>query len=449
MSDTTTQGRTTGPAGRNWAGNLAYRAQRLHEPRTLDELREVVTREPRVRPLGSRHSFTDVADSRALVSLDHLPGTVEVDPGARTVRVPAGTRYGALAAVLHAGGWAVHNLASLPHISVAGAVATGTHGSGDRSGTLATAVRGLEMVTADGELVTVGAAQEATAGPVGDGSTARLLDDVALDAVVVGLGLVGVVTAVTLRVEPTFDVAQEVYADVPWDAVLADLGAVTSSADSVSLFTDWRSGTVAQVWRKSRVHADWEPRPALLGMPRSTAEVHPLAGVDPRSTTAQLAAPGPWHERLPHFRMEHTPSHGEELQSEYLVAREDAVGAIAALRELGPRLGDLLLVSEVRTMAADQQWLSSAHGRATVGLHFTWRRDVDGVTALLPHVEEALAPFAPRPHWGKLFTATGAGAPAALRAAYPRFDDFRALAARLDPQGRFHNAFVERHGLVG
>lgn len=449
MTDTITGDGTTGPAGRNWAGNLAYRARRLHEPRTIDELREVVTREPRVRPLGSRHSFTDVADSEALVSLDHLPGTLEVDPEARTARVPAGTRYGALAAVLHAGGWAVHNLASLPHISVAGAVATGTHGSGDRTGTLATAVRGLEMVAADGELVTVGAAQEPVSGPDGDGTRARPLADVELDAVVVGLGMVGVVTAVTLGVEPTFDVAQEVYADVPWDAVLEDLDAVTASADSVSLFTDWRGGTVAQVWRKSRVHADWEPRPALLGVPRATTQLHPLAGVDPRSTTAQLGVPGPWHERLPHFRMEHTPSHGEELQSEYLVAREDAVRAIGALRRLGPRLRDLLLVSEVRTMAADQQWLSSASGRPTVGLHFTWRRDVEGVTALLPHVEEALAPFAPRPHWGKLFTATGAGAPDALRAAYPRFDDFRALAARLDPQGRFHNAFVERHGLTG
>lgn len=447
MTQDTQDGQGTGGtgAGRNWAGNLAYRAQRLHEPHSLAQLRDVVVREPRVRALGSRHSFTDVADGEALVSLDALPGTVEVDPVARTVRVPAATRYGALAPVLHEQGWAVHNLASLPHISVAGAVATATHGSGDRNGTLASAVRGLELVTADGELVTVGAAQAASS----DDGTAQPLEDVDLDAVVVGLGALGVVTAVTLAIEPTFDVAQEVYTGVPWDDALADLDAVTGSADSVSLFTDWRSPTIGQVWRKSRVVPGWQPRASLLGAARSSVELHPLEGVDPRSTTAQLGVPGPWHERLSHFRREFTPSHGQEIQSEYLVAREDAVGAIEALRELGPRLADVLLVSEVRTMAADQQWLSSAYGRPTVGLHFTWRLDADAVTAVLPLVEEALSPFSPRPHWGKVFTAAGAGSPTALRAAYPRFDDFRALAARLDPEGRFHNAFLERHGLVG
>jgi xylitol oxidase len=441
---TTGDGRMSG-AGRNWAGNLTYGARRLHEPRSLEELREVVVAEPRIRALGSRHSFTDVADSDALVSLDHLPGQVEVDADAGTVRVPAALRYGALAPVLHGAGWAVHNLASLPHISVAGAVSTGTHGSGDRSGTLATAVRGLEMVAADGELVTVGAAQA----PTDDATPRTHRPDVPLDAVVVGLGSFGVVTAVTLAVEPTFDVAQEVYPDVPWDAVLADLDAVTGSADSVSLFTDWRAPTVAQVWRKSRVTSGWEPRPHLLGTARSTVAMHPLAGVDPASTTDQLAVPGPWHERLSHFRMEHTPSHGEELQSEYLIAREHAVDAVEALRRVGPRLAEVLLVSEIRTMAADGLWLSGAYGRPTVGLHFTWRRDPEAVTALLVEVEEALAPFGPRPHWGKLFTATGAGSPTALRAAYPRFDDARDLAARLDPHGRFHNAFLERHGLVG
>ncbi|MBC7292127.1 MAG: FAD-binding protein [Actinotalea sp.] len=444
MSDDTNGGTLRAP-GTNWAGNLTYGARALHEPTSVARLQDLVARTPRVRALGSRHSFSDVADGEVLVSLEHLPGVVEVDPAARTVRVPAGTRYGALAPVLHDQGWAVHNLASLPHISVAGAVATGTHGSGDRSGTLATAVRGLEVVTADGELVTVGAAQA----PASGAEAATHRPDVPLDAVVVGLGAFGIVTAVTLAIEPTYDVAQEVYPDVPWDAVLADLDAVTGSADSVSLFTDWRSPTVAQVWRKSRLDAGWEPRPHLLGVARSAVELHPLAGVDPASTTAQLGVPGPWHERLSHFRMEHTPSHGEELQSEYLLAREHAVDAITALRRLGTDLAEQLLVAEVRTMAADDLWLSGASGRATVGLHMTWRRDVEAVGALLPRVEEALAPFAPRPHWGKLFTATGAGSPAALRAAYPRFDDARDLAARLDPQGRFHNAFLRRHGLVG
>lgn len=419
MSTTT----TPGPL-RNWAKNHTYLAGALHQPSTLEAVQEIVSSAPRIRALGSRHCFNDIADSDALVSLERMPEVVEVDEASRTVRVSGGIRYGTLAGHLHARGWAVHNLASLPHISVAGAVATATHGSGDRSGNLATAVRGMEIVRSDGELVTLTA------------------DDADLAGAVVHLGALGVVVGLTLEVEPTYDVAQEVRTGLPWDAALEHFDEITASADSVSLFTDWRGDAVGQSWRKTRV-----PEGAVdvrhFGALAAEVQVHPLAGVDPISTTAQLGVPGPWHERLPHFRMEFTPSHGDELQSEYLVPREHAPDALRAVRAMADRVAPLLLISEVRTIASDDLWLSTAYGRESVGLHFTWKPLQPDVMALLPALEEALAPFAARPHWGKLF----ADADRALAGLYPRMGEFRELVGRMDPRGAFRNDFLERHVL--
>jgi xylitol oxidase len=409
-----------------WAGNYTYGAQTVHRPSTLEELQEVVAAAPRVRALGTRHCFNDLADGPgALVSLDALAPDVVLDADARTVTVSGGVRYGTLAEHLHAARWAVHNLASLPHISVAGAVATATHGSGDRSRNLAAAVAGITYVGADGELRTVVRGDDDLAGSV------------------VALGALGVAARVTLDVEPTFDVAQEVHVDLPWDAALAHLDELTSSADSVSLFTDWTGPNVQQVWRKSRVTSSWAPRSELFGATPADGPRHPLPGIDPVNCTQQLGVPGPWHERLPHFRLAFTPSNGDELQSEYLVPRLHAVAALSAIRGLADRVAPLLQVSEVRTVAADDLWLSTAHGEDHVGLHFTWLPRQPEVAALLPTIEAALAPFDARPHWGKLF----ADVDRDLARLYPRWADFRALAARVDPDGVFRNDFLDRHVL--
>jgi alditol oxidase len=404
----------------NWAGNHAYAAERIERPTSVDELAEVVVGHERVRALGTRHAFTDLADTAGvLVATDGLPAPVEIDAERRTARVGAGLRYGDLAERLAAEGWALATMASLPHISVAGAVATGTHGSGDRTGSLAAAVAGLEYVAADGSLRTVERGEPDFAGSV------------------VALGALGVVTAVTLDLEPAYDVRQDVFLDLPWDTAVASLDELTGAAYSVSLFTDWASGTLQQVWLKSR--GTDEPA-APLGARPATATVHMLAGADVAAVTRQLGVPGPWQRRLPHFRMDFTPSRGEELQSEYLLPREHAPAAIAALRDLAPRFAPLLQVSEIRTIAADDLWLSGAGGRDAVGLHFTWVRDVPGVYAVLPEIEAALLPLGARPHWGKCFAATYDD----LRPLYPHLDDFRALVRRTDPAGRFGNAFLER-----
>jgi alditol oxidase len=410
----------------NWAGNHRYAAGRLHEPRSVAELQELVAGLDRVRALGTRHSFTDLADTEGdLVTTASLPAEVEVDGAARQVRVSGGLRYGDLAQELARQGWALATMASLPHISVAGAIATGTHGSGDRTGSLAAAVAGLELVDGTGELRAVRRGDAGFAGHV------------------VALGALGVTTHVTLDLEPTYDVRQDLWTDLPWDVAVEHLDELTASASSVSLFTDWASGVVQQVWLKSR--ATTVPPTELWGARPAAGPLHMLAGADVAAVTEQGGVAGSWEQRLPHFRLDFTPSRGEELQSEYLVPRTEAAAAVERLRALAPRFAHLLQVSEVRTIAADDLWLSGASGRDVVGLHFTWVRDVPGVYAVLPAIEAALLPLGGRPHWGKCFVAGAAE----LEPLYPRLSDFRGLAGRLDPLGRFRNAFLERHvGLI-
>ena len=407
----------------NWGGNYAYRAARLHRPATLDELRRIVARAPRIRVLGTRHAFTDIADSPELVTLDALPADVVVDHQAGTVSLGAGMTYGALATALAGERVALSNLASTPHIAVGGAIATATHGSGDANGNLATAVAGLELVTSSGDLVNV------------------RRGDADFEGMVVGLGATGAVTRVTLDVEPVYEVGQRVFEGLAWEALFEHFDAVMALGDSVSLFTLWGEA-IEQVWVKRRVTGAPERDPAdVFGARPAPSERNPVPGMDPESSTAQLGLPGLWSDRLPHFRMGFTPSAGAEIQSEYYVPRRDALAAMDALRRLGDTIRPVLYVCEVRTVAADRLWLSPQYGRDSVALHFTWRRDQQAVERALESVEAALAPFAARPHWGKLFLTDAA----ALRRLYERMGDFVSLLERLDARGAFRNAWLERH----
>jgi xylitol oxidase len=403
----------------NWAGNIIYTAEELHRPRSLDALRAVVADSARLRVLGSGHSFNEIAEPGAdgvLLSLDALPSEVAVDTAARTVRVGGGVRYAELARVVHAHGLALPNMASLPHITVAGSVATGTHGSGVANGPLAAAVREVELVTADGSTLVVGR------------------DDPRFDGMVTSLGALGVVTALTLDLEPDYEVAQHVFTELPLEGL--DYEAVAASAYSVSLFTDWRAPGFRQVWLKRRTDQAEVDFPWAAP---ATEKMHPVPGMPAVNCTEQFGVPGPWHERLPHFRAEFVPSSGAELQSEYLLPRGHATAALHAVEEIGAVLAPVLQTCEVRTIAADAQWLGPAYGRDSVALHFTWVEDTELVLPVVRRLESALDGFDARPHWGKVFTT----APATLRARYPRLADFAALAAELDPAGTFRNAFVE------
>jgi alditol oxidase len=410
----------------NWAGNHAYAAATVHRPATLEQAQEIVAGAPRIRVLGSRHSFSAIGDSAELLTLDGLPADVRVDHAAGTVTFGAGLTYGALAATLDAEGVALHNLASLPHISVAGAIATASHGSGDASGNLATAVAGLQLVTSSGELVSA------------------VRGDPDFDGLVVGLGALGAVTRLTLDVEPAYAVRQRVFEGLSWPALFEHFDAITAAGDSVSVFSRW-GPTTEQVWLKRRVAAGAPevPRDDLFGAAAATVDRHPILGLDAVNCSAQLGRPGPWWDRLPHFRMGFTPSSGDELQSEYLVPRRHAVDAIRAVLALAAEVRPLVQVSEIRTVAADSLWMSPQYGQDTAGIHFTWVPDQPAVERALRSVEAALAPFAPRPHWGKLFAAEAAQ----IGPRYPRLADFARLAARLDPRGAFRNTWLERRVL--
>ncbi|GAA1863280.1 D-arabinono-1,4-lactone oxidase [Myceligenerans crystallogenes] len=416
----------------NWARNLAYSARHVARPATPEELAGVVEGAGRVKPLGSRHSFCDVADTTGTHVLleaydDGRPAAV-VDQETGVASLRAGLLYGQAAVALLEQGRALRTMASLPHISLAGAVATATHGSGDTNGCLAGDVVGLELVTADG------------------GTRTLRRGDADFAGAVVGLGALGVVTRVEMATDPAFEVRQDVVVGLPWEALLGELDAITGAAYSVSVFTRWDEADVAQVWLKSRVGGDagqQERRPARdvlleLGAADAAGPVHPLPGEDPAACTVQGGVPGPAHERLPHFRSEFTPSSGAELQSEYLVPRERAVAAVEALRGLGPRIGPLLFAGEIRTVAGDDLWLSPFDGD-TLALHFTWKQDDAAVRAVLHDVEAALLPLGARPHWGKISVTP----PGDIAAMYPRFADFAELAARLDPAGKFRNRYLD------
>ncbi|WP_406356227.1 FAD-binding protein [Streptomyces sp. NBC_00658] len=402
----------------NWAGNITYTAKELHRPHSLDALATLVADSRKVRVLGSGHSFNEIAepgDDGVLLSLTALPPAVDVDTTARTVRVAGGVRYAELARQVHEHGLALHNMASLPHISVAGSVATGTHGSGVTNGSLASAVREVELITSDGSTVTIARGEDR------------------FDGAVTSLGALGVVTALTLDLEPDFEVSQQVFTELPLEGL--DFEAVAASAYSVSLFTDWGQPGFRQVWLKRRTD---QPNPGFPWAEPATEAAHPVPGMPARNCTQQFGVPGPWHERLPHFRAEFTPSSGAELQSEYLLPRADALSALHALDAIRETVAPVLQVCEVRTVAADRQWLSPAYGRDTVALHFTWVEDTAAVLPVVRRVEATLDIFDARPHWGKVFTVPSA----VLRERYPRLDDFRSLAQSLDPAGKFTNAFV-------
>ena len=403
----------------NWAGNITYAARDIHRPTSLDELQTLVAGSERIRALGSRHSFTALPDSAGeLVQLDALPTAIEVDAEARSVSVGAGVTYGELAQHLHRAGWALSNLASLPHISVAGTVATGTHGSGDGNRALSAAVRALDLVGPDGTLR----------------SWRRGEPD--FDGTVVSLGVLGIVTRLELDIEPTFDVSSTQFTGIGWAELDEHLDDLLAAAYSVSLFTRWADG-ITQAWVKNR---GTTPVTELFGATPAVGTLHMLDGADPAAVTEQGGVPGPWHERLPHFRMEFTPSRGEELQSEYYLPRRQGRAAIAALRELGPRLAPVMQNAEIRTLAADDSWLSGAYAQDTVGFHFTWVSDVPGVYDVLPLIEAGLVPLGARPHWGKCFTMSSDD----LLRAYPRLPDFARLRDSLDPDRKFSNVFTDR-----
>ena len=416
------------PHPSNWAGNYFYQARQIHQPETVAQIQEIVHRSVKLKALGTRHSFNDIADSLGdLISLKLFDKILNLDREHRTVTVEAGVRYGELCRWLDREGFALHNLASLPHISIAGACATATHGSGDRNKNLASVISAMEIVTANGELITL----------------AR--DHENFEGAVVNLGGLGVVTKLTLEISPSFQMQQDVYENLPLANLETHFEELSSSGYSVSLFTDWSSGTINQVWVKQLVSNGIaiKAEPELFGAHLAARHLHPIASLSAENCTEQMGVCGPWHERLPHFRLEFTPSSGEELQSEYILPRQHAFAAFQIIDQLRDHIAPLLQISELRTIAADNLWMSPCYQQDSVAIHFTWKKDWEAVRQVLPRIEDGLAQFDARPHWGKLFTME----PARLQSLYKKLVEFRQLQQHYDPQGKFRNAFLDKYVL--
>ena len=410
---------------RNWAGNLTYGTTSVFEPKTIEEVQEIIKKNAHIRALGTRHCFNKIADSHDnLVSTKNLNALISLDAQHKTVTVGGGMRYGELCGQLHQNGFAIHNLASLPHISVAGACATATHGSGVKNGNLATPVSAIEFVSANGDIV----------------SLSREKDRDDFYGSVVGLGCLGVVTKVTLDLIPSFSMQQEVYLNLPIAQLEKHFDEIMSSGYSVSLFTDWQTENVNQVWikRKAAEGETYKPPSEFFGAMLATKNVHPIIEISAENCTEQMSVTGAWYERLPHFKMDFTPSSGEELQAEYFVPRQQAVEAIRSVQTLKDEIKPLLMISEIRTIASDNLWMSPCYEQDSVAIHFTLKQNTEGVMNFLPKLEQKLSSFGVRPHWGKLFTLDAS----ALQSRYTRLNDFKQLIKRYDPNGKFINDFV-------
>ena len=409
----------------NWAGNLTYSTSKNAHPTTVEEVMEWTKKFPDFKVLGTKHCFNTIADSKhQFLSIDKLDPDIRINAERKEVSVAAGIRYGQLAEWLYKEGWALHNLASLPHISVAGACVTATHGSGIKNGNLSTAVRALEFITAKGERVSLSKEK--------DGE--RFLGSV------VNLGGLGVITRITLAIQPSFDVRQDVYEDLPLAQLEKHFDDIMGSGYSVSIFTDWQKKKLSQIWVKSRVEKDqaFQKPDNLFGAKAATRNLHPIKALSAENCTEQMGVPGPWHERLPHFKMNFTPSSGKELQSEFFVPRSRAYEAIMAVESMRDEIGPLLFITELRCIAADDFWMSPCYKRASLAIHFTWKPDWVNVRKLLPKIEATLAPFNAKPHWGKLFTMS----PARFKILYPKLADFQQLLKEYDPGAKLKNDFL-------
>lgn len=407
----------------NWGGNLVYGSGAIEAPATIEELSEII-RSGKVRPIGTMHSFSKVVVGEGtLVSAAGLAFEPALDKASSTVKVSAATRFGDLALFLEKNGVALKNMGSLPHISIAGAAATGTHGSGDKNQILSSSLSAYSFLNSKGELVRYQRGDEN------------------FEACRVGLGAYGLWVSVELDVVPSFQIRQDVYLDIPWEVFYEDPTNLTSAGYSVSLFTKWGEVSIDQVWVKA--------------LPGDKAGL-PIAGISPEKTSRKELAPGvgdnltqqggvegPWLDRLPHFRLDATPSAGNEIQTEYFIQRKNIVGAVKAVNKIAEQINHTLIITEVRTIAQDDAWLSPMNRGDSVALHFTWVNDTPAVDKAVAALEEVLAEFDPIPHWGKVHHFDKSK----LEKVHARLGKARAVFDELDPEGVFNTEYLKSLGV--
>ena len=405
---------------KNWAGNIKFQDSKTIAPKSIAEIQNIVRKNPKVKARGTAHCFNTIADTKHLaLLLDQMPKEIIINKEKKSVTVSAGLKYGEVAEELHKNGWALHNLASLPHISIAGAIATGTHGSGSNNGILATAVKSFDVVLADGSFRNINSSD----GDLFYGG-------------VIGLGLIGIVVRVELEIQPTFNLGQNVYLEMSRNNFRNNFEEIMNSGYSVSYVTTWQQAVDGEVWVKFLEGSN--PPKELFGSKPATEKLHLLKNHSAEPCNDQLGIIGPWHLRLPHFKMEFTPSSGTELQSEFFVNKAQASSVLLALEAIADQISIPLMGSEIRTIASDNFWMSPQYKSDDVGLHFTWKQVPETFEAVKA-IEEVLAAFHYRPHLGKIYSAT----PAYISSVFPKFKNFQQLITEIDPKNKFGNEMTD------
>jgi L-gulono-1,4-lactone dehydrogenase len=435
---------TPGPGQwRNWAGTAAATPARWAQPRSEAEIavavKEAAAAGLQVRALGSGHSFTPAAATDGLaLDLSLWTGITAADPQTGLVTVRSGTTLRALNAVLDEFGLAMANLGDIDAQTIAGALSTGTHGTGARLGGLATQVEALDLVLADGSLVTCSASARPEL----------------FAAARVGLGALGVVTAVTLRCVPSFTLTAD-ERPMPVEQVIEQFDTLAGANDHFEFYW-FPYGRKALVKRNNRLPAEGRsPAPApmpgwrrvwefevvenaafgtLCRLGRAVPRLIPALG---RLSSAALSART--YGDASH-RVFVTPRRVRFVESEYAVPRESLAGVLAELRRAVPRLAEpVMFPVEVRVAAADDIWLSTAYGRDTAYIAIHQYAGLP-YRAYFDLFESVVAQVAGRPHWGKLHS-LDAGR---LSPLYPRFGDFLGVRAQVDPENRFGNPYLSR-----
>lgn len=408
----------------NWGGNLAFEQAEVVKPKTISELAEMV-RVNKVRPVGTLHSFSPIAKGEGLLmSTANLAIKPELDSDRSVVRFGAAMRFGELALFLEQNGFALRNMGSLPHISVAGAAATGTHGSGDKNQILSSSLTSFSYLNHEGELIKVEK------------------QDPLFEAFRLGLGAYGIWVEAELSIVPSFQIRQDIFLEIPWSYFLEDPSRLTSAGYSVSLFGKWGTSTISQTWVKSEVEDPRAGVPIAAIAPEQNSKRELADGVGD-NLTEQGGKPGPWLHRLPHFRLDASPSAGNEIQTEYFFTRDKIAHAIEAVHSVAGKINPVLIISEIRSIAQDDAWLSPMRRGDSIALHFTWKNEPELVDIAVQELEKVLAPMEPIPHWGKVHHFTQSD----LERAHPMLSKAREQFENADPSGKFSSDYLRSLGI--
>jgi len=410
---------------KNWAGNLTFSAKEYIEIDSISKLQSIVSKASGVKVLATGHSFNDIADTnQTQISIKNLSNKIEIDSIKKVVLVPAGMQYADVCRYLETKGWALFNTASLGEITVAGAMLTGTHGSGSNNPVLSDCVEGIEMVLESGEIFNI--SRE---------------DSDEFFGFVISLGALGVFTKLKLKIVESFSIKQFVYENIGIQSISENFDDVFDKSYSVSYFSNWKKNSTGQIWMKFLDNNNFPQLPSVwLDGNIANANQHPVKVNDPSPCTDQMGVSGKWLYRLPHFKLDSSPASGDEVQTEYLVDRAYVSHYIDELSNIGDEIAARVYATEIRTIKADDLWLSGAHGRQTVGFHFTWKKS-DSLQTFLPKIEEILGNHNGRPHWGKLFSTPREN----LIGRYPKYSNFEDLLKKYDPNKKFRNSFINRY----